>query len=416
MDKYFEVKVMSKGKKIPFPVYASDKRQAIAIAKRKNPTGVVLGAVEKSPPVEDRIKKFLEVARSSMHKKVSLDAKITMFRQLSVMLKAGIGLGQALQNLIESSDNKKLAEMLEQIDHDINAGASLTGAMKKHEDSFGSLALSMTELGEKTGRIGESYQKLADILENIRENRTKFKKAIRGPIITLIAMAVAFVILIVVVVPKFKTVFDNFKAELPMPTKILITLSDAFQNYGPHILAGIILIIWLLVYKYKTDYKWRYTMDKAFISPKFYLVNRIIYLSTMQKFTMILSELISAGVSVTEAVEAGIRMVDNEYLKEKLQSIKPNIEKGFSLSDAMKETGLFENMLIQMTRAGEESGTLDSMLAKVTDYYYEKFKELVDNLSSYIEPIMMFFIAGLVLLMALGIFLPMWSLGSVVNG
>jgi type II secretory pathway component PulF len=135
----------------------------------------------------------------------------------------------------------------------------------------------------------------------------------------------------------------------------------------------------------------------------------------MHRYSLIFGELVKSGIPVNEALETAVGMVDNEVLKEKLGSINGNIGRGKSLTDSIIETGLYENMLIQMIKAGEMGGQLDIMLEKVTNYYYAEFTDLIDNLSAYIEPIMMFFIAGLVLLMALGIFLPMWDMGSAAK-
>jgi type II secretory pathway component PulF len=156
-------------------------------------------------------------------------------------------------------------------------------------------------------------------------------------------------------------------------------------------------------------------MDKLMVHPKFYLINKVIFLSTMYKYTLIFGELVRSGIPVAEALDTAVGMVDNMYIKEKLLTVNANIGRGMSLAEAFEQTGLFENMLLQMIRAGEAGGQLDQMLEKVTEYYNMRFQDIIENLSAYIEPIMMFFIAGLVLLMALGIFLPMWDLGSAVN-
>ena len=135
----------------------------------------------------------------------------------------------------------------------------------------------------------------------------------------------------------------------------------------------------------------------------------------MHKYTLVFGELVKAGIPLSEALSNAVEMVDNSYIKDKLLTVNANIGRGMGLAEAFEQTGLFENMLLQMIRAGETGGQLDQMLGKVTEYYDMRFQDLIDNLASYIEPIMMFFIAGLVLLMALGIFLPMWDLGQAVR-
>jgi general secretion pathway protein F len=256
---------------------------------------------------------------------------------------------------------------------------------------------------------------VADILENIRDNTAKFKKAIRSPLITLAAMGIAFTILIMVVVPKFKDIFSKFKTELPLPTQILLKLEWAFNNYGLLILAILFAIVVGIKYLYKNNKEFKYKMDKLMIHPKFYLINKAIFLSTMHKYNLVFGELVKSGIPVSEALETAVGMVDNEAIKEQLLTVNANIGRGMNLAEAFQITGLYENMLLQMIKAGEAGGQLDAMLDKVTQYYDMEFQDLIDNLSTYIEPILLFFIAGLVLLMALGIFMPMWDLGKAVK-
>ena len=192
-------------------------------------------------------------------------------------------------------------------------------------------------------------------------------------------------------------------------------LEWAFSNYGLWILFGIFAGIVAVKYLYRHNKDFKYKMDKLMIHPRFYLINKAIFLSTMHKYNLVFGELVKSGIPVSEALETAVGMVDNEAIKEQLLTVNANIGRGMSLAEAFQLTGLYENMLLQMIKAGESSGQLDAMLDKVTNYYDMEFQDLIDNLSAYIEPIMLFFIAGLVLLMALGIFMPMWDLGKAVK-
>ena len=345
-----------------------------------------------------------------------MNDKISTIRQIAVMTDAGIPINDTLLEVSENTDNKQLKEIYANVNADINAGNSMSDAMEPYTEEFGHVALAMTNLGERTGNISESYHTLADILENIRDNIAKFKKAIRTPLITLAAMGIAFTILIMVVVPKFKDIFDKFKTELPLPTKILLHLEWAFSNYGLYILIALAAGIFTLKFLYKNNKEFQYRVDKILIHPKFYLINKAIFLSTMHKYNLVFGELVKAGIPVSEALDTAVGMVDNLAIKEQLLSVNANIGRGMSLAESFQITGLYENMLLQMIKAGEAGGQLDAMLDKVTGYYHMEFQDLIDNLSAYVEPILLFFIAGLVLLMALGIFMPMWDLGKAVNG
>ena len=413
--KYFNVTIMDKGKKRLELMKAENRMLAIKLAKNKFPTTMVIKAVETSAPLEEGFADLMKSIQKSMKSKIPINDKISTIRQIAVMTDAGIAINDTLTDVADNTDNKTLKEIYTKINSDINSGNSMADAMEPYTEEFGHVALAMTNLGERTGNLSESYHKLADILENLRDNQAKFKKAIRGPLITLAAMGIAFTILIMVVVPKFKDIFSKFKTELPMPTQILLKLEWAFSNYGLLILGIIIGGVFAIKYFYKNNKDFKYQMDALMIHPRFYLINKAIFLSTMHKYNLVFGELVKSGIPVSEALDTAVGMVDNAAIKEQLLSVNANIGRGMNLAEAFKLTGLYENMLLQMIKAGESGGQLDAMLDKVTNYYDMEFQDLIDNLSAYIEPIMMFFIAGLVLLMALGIFMPMWDLGKAVK-
>ncbi len=413
--KYFNVTVMDKGTKRLELIQADSKMSAVKTAKHKFPSSMIMKAVETSAPLEDSIANLVKGLKKSFKPKIPINDKISTIRQIAVMVDAGIAINDTLEDVADNTSNKQLKEIYLKINSDINAGNSMSDAMEPYTDEFGHVALAMTNLGERTGNLSESYHKLADILENIRNNTAKFKKAIRSPLITLGAMGIAFTILIMVVVPKFKDIFSKFKTELPLPTRILLDLEWAFSNYGLLILIIMAAAVFAIKFFYKNNRDFRYRMDKMMIHPRFYLINKAIFLSTMHKYNLVFGELVKSGIPVSEALETAVGMVDNLAIKEQLLTVNANIGRGMNLAEAFALTGLYENMLLQMIKAGEAGGQLDAMLDKVTNYYDMEFQDLIDNLSAYIEPIMMFFIAGLVLLMALGIFMPMWDLGSAVG-
>ncbi len=413
--KYFNVTVMEKGKKRQETVKAANKIAAVNLAKQKFPVAMVMKAVETAAPLEDSLSELFSGLQKSFKSKIPLNDKISTIRQIAVMTDAGIPINDTLVEVSENTENKQLKEIYATINKDINSGNSISDAIEPYTEEFGHVAIAMTNLGERTGNISESYHKLADILETIRDNTAKFKKAIRTPLITLAAMGIAFTILIMVVVPKFKDIFSKFKTELPVPTQILLKLEWAFSNYGILILLILFASIFAVKFFYKNNAEFKLLMDKMMIHPRFYLINKAIFLSTMHKYNLVFGQLVKSGIPVSEALETAVGMVDNAAIKEKLLTVNANIGRGMSLAEAFQLTGLYENMLLQMVKAGEAGGQLDAMLDKVTEYYDMQFQDLIDNLSAYIEPIMMFFIAGLVLLMALGIFMPMWDLGKAVK-
>jgi len=413
--KHYDVMLMRQGRKHHVSIEEENKIAAARTAASKFPGSTVLKVSESASSLRGLFDFFIARVTGILGKGVGIDDKISTIRQISVMMDAGIPTNDILKEVAENTTNQKLKEIYYAMDNDINAGRNLSSAMEQFRDEFGDVAIAMTKLGEQTGDIAGSYARLAEILGEVRENRSKFKKAIRYPMITLLAIAAAFVILMVVVVPKFKEIFEKFDADLPMPTQILLGIESFLHQYGFIFLAAVLLGILGVIYAYQVNESFRYRVDRVLVHPNFYLVHKIIFLSEMHEYTLVFGELIKAGIPVSDALDTAVNIVGNSAMREKLLRVNVNIGRGMSLAEAFDQTGLFENILLQMIRAGERGGQLDNMMEKVSAYYAMRFGEIVDNLSAYIEPILLFFISGLVLLMALGIFLPMWDLGSVVG-
>ena len=412
--KYFIVTVLTKGKKADYGLYAEHKKEAQYLAKIKY-SGMILKAVEASPPFEDQFRKFKENFLSNVQKRrLKDDSLIAAIRQLAVMANAGISIHDSLKEIADATTDKTLQGVLGTMAEDINAGHSLSKSASKFSYELGTLALAMIELGEKTGNMAEALHKLADMLEEIRRNIIKFKKAMAYPRNVMIAMAVAFTILISYVVPQFKTIFEQLGAELPLPTRILLFLEHLFNTYGLYVLAAIVLFLFTFRYALNHSREFRYKWHQFLL--KVYLIKNIIMFSTLNRFTLVFSELIRAGIPIAEALETSTAMIDNLPLQERLLAVRTTVERGGSLHAGLKETALFENMIIQMVSAGEASGQLDSMIQKVMEYYKMRFDAIIDGLSEAIEPIMLFMIAGMVILLALGIFMPMWGMGNAVQG
>lgn len=415
MISYFEVNYIFKGKRDKQMIKANTRRDAIAMAQAKIPGGTILKAYEISAPLEDQFEDFKEKFFGAISQKtIEVEFLIAAFRQLAVMTNAGISIHDSIKEVVNSTTDKQLKEIFIMIDEDLNAGISLTEAFMKYRSQFGDVTIAMIELGESTGNMSDSLTKLAELLKEMMENQQKLKAAIRYPKTVMIAISVAFSILMMYVVPKFKEIFENLGAELPMPTKVLLACEHALNTYGLYILMGIIAIVVLNKYKYKHDEGYKRFVDKKVL--KIYLMGNIVFYANMSRFMLIFTELVRAGVPVVEALDTSVMTVDNEEIKEKLSSVKQSVQRGNNLTEAFKDTGLFEGMLIQMIKAGEQGGALDKMLEKVTDYYRSRFSMLIDNMSAYIEPILIGFISGMVLMLALGIFMPMWNMGQAVQG
>lgn len=413
--KFFEVEYMANGRRQKMTLKANNRSEAQALAKTKKAGVIVKIGETKSIPLEEQFADMIsKVSVLLGGSKIKINNLIAAFRQLSVMTNAGISIHDSIKEVSKSTEDKRLKAIFATLNDDLNQGQSLTDAITKFKGELGDVVIAMVKLGESTGNMSESLHKLSDILQEVWENQRKFKKALRYPIIVMSAMAIAFIILMIYVVPQFREIFEQLGAKLPLPTIILLSIESALSNYGLYILVGFITIIYAIRYLYKSNDDFKYKFDKFML--KVYLINKIIFYSTMNRFNLIFTELVRAGIPIADALETATLTVENQDIHDKLATIKIAVQRGVSLTEAFRDTQLYESMLIQMLSAGEKGGAIDAMLEKVTDYYKAKFSDLVDNISSYVEPIMLLFMAGMVILLALGIFMPMWDLGNAVQG
>ena len=413
--KFFEVEYMANGRRQKMTLKANNRSEAQALAKTKNAGIIVKVGETKNIPLEEQFADLMnKVSTFVGGSKIKINNLIASFRQLSVMTNAGISIHDSIKEISKSTEDKRLKVIFATINDDLNQGQSLTDAITKFKEELGDVVVAMIKLGESTGNMSESLHKLSEILQEVWENQRKFKKALRYPILVMSAIAIAFVILMIFVVPQFREIFEQLGANLPTPTIILLSIESALSNYGLFILAGFIATIYAIKYSYKKNDEFKYKFDKFML--KVYLINKVIFYSTMNRFNLIFTELVRAGIPIADALETATLTVENQDIHDKLATIKIAVSRGVSLTEAFRDTQLYESMLIQMLSAGEKGGAIDAMLEKITDYYKAKFSDLVDNISSYVEPIMLLFMAGMVILLALGIFMPMWDLGNAVQG
>ena len=393
--KFFEVEYMANGRRQKMTLKANNRSEAQAIAKNKNAGIIVKVGETKNVPIEEQFADLISKVSTFLGgSKIKINNLIAAFRQLSVMTNAGISIHDSIKEVSKSTEDKRLKAIFATLNDDLNQGQSLTDAITKFKGELGDVVVAMVKLGESTGNMSESLHKLSEILQEVWENQRKFKKALRYPIIVMSAMAIAFVILMLFVVPQFREIFEQLGAKLPVPTIILLSIESALSNYGLYILAGFIAAIYAIRYLYKSNDDFKYKFDKFLL--KVYLINKIIFYSTMNRFNLIFTELVRAGIPIADALETATLTVENQDIHDKLATIKIAVSRGVSLTEAFRDTQLYESMLIQMLSAGEKGGAIDAMLEKITDYYKAKFSDLVDNISSYVEPIMLLFMAGMV--------------------
>ena len=395
------------GKEYKDTISAESALQAreIAVLKRG---GIILGSEESTSLLD------LNVLKEKLFTpKLKMLSYIATLRQLAVMTDAGISIHDSLNEVVLSTKDKRVSQIFGRIKDDLNAGMSLSESIVQFKDEVGNVSIALISLGEQTGRLSESLNQLIEILQEVWENKQKFKKAIRYPIIVVCAIIIAFVLLMTLVVPKFREIFESFNTELPLPTRILLNIEWAFSNYGIYIALGVAAFIFSNIFFYKKSEEYKYKFDKYIL--KVYLIGNIIFFSTMSRFNLVFGELVHSGIAVIDALNTSLLNVENSWIKERLDGVKVSVSRGNSLSSAVAGTEIYENMLVQMITAGERSGNIDAMINKITAYYKERFNNIIDNISTYVEPILLVFIAVMVILMALGIFMPMWELARAVK-
>ena len=411
--KYYKVYMFYKGEQHIFIIKALNKAEAIIDAK-KNYKGILVKIEEIPMPFNEKLNVLKNmISNKLLRKKINYPSYIGSLRQVSVMIKAGISLKDALEDVGENTNDKLVQELFLKSAEAIESGKTLSDVFADYEQYLGGVSLALIRLGEQTGDLAASLDYLADIYENMYENRKKMVKALRYPIITLIAIAVAFVILILLVVPKFKDIFEQLHAELPLPTRILLGAEYVLSHYGLLVIVALIGAVFTIMFFYKTSKNFKYKTDALFL--RTYLIKDIIKYATLHRFLLILASLLTSGVPLVDALKIAEGIIGNEVIKQKIFNIRKGINQGRSFTEMLKEVDLVNFIALRMISAGEESGELDTMLQNAASYYEDRFQNVIDNMQAAIEPIMLTVIGGLVLLLALGIFLPMWNLASAAK-
>ena len=405
---YYKVEYLKHGKIKTTVINAKSLKDALT-KFRKRKLGILRN-------IEEFHKESLNDKLSSLlaFKKIDLEEYISVLEQMYVMLDAGLAIDIILENIAMNIKDKKLKKILLSITNDIKAGLSMTDSVKKFEKDLGILSVSMFRLGEETGDLSNAVKDLSVILTEILENRRLLKKATRYPTFIIIAMMVAFTIVILFVIPPFKSVFEQQSMKLPLPTKFLLLLDYVITTYGMIVLSGGFILFLIILFSYEKNIKIKYMLDRIIL--KIYIIGKVIELALIGRFIYVFERLIAAGISVVDAFDIAVEIVDNEYMKEKMYLIRNNITTGGGIASGFVATGLFEPMIVQMIKSGEEAGALIEMLKKVSNYYLIKYRDLVSNISTLIEPILIMAIAGFVLVLALGVFLPMWDMTKLAQG
>ena len=345
--------------------------------------------------------------------RVSLDELIIFSRQMYALMRSGVPILRAINGMAEASTSVSLKKTLVDIASQLQGGYTLSSAMNQHPEIFGSLFVSLIHVGENTGQLEDSFLKLTTYLEREQATKKRIKTALRYPSMVLIALAAALVILNIFVIPTFANMFAKLGADLPLATKFLINSSNFFLNYWPYMLAACVFAYAGLRKSLKTE-KGRYLWDKRKI--KIPIIGSIIERSILARFSHSFGIILKSGIPMTTGLTLVADAVDNSFMQEKIIAMRQAIESGESLLRAAIASTLFTPLVLQMIAVGEETGRVDELLKEVGDYYEREVDYDLSTLTSRIEPILLVGVAGMVLVLALGIFTPMWDMASAMKG
>lgn len=344
---------------------------------------------------------------------VTLEDKILLCRQITTLFGAGIPVIQVFDTLTKQLKNPRLKTIIETVKRDVEAGDGLSLAFSRHKKVFDDLFINLVRVGEESGTLEESFEYLSTLYENEKEVRERIKAATRYPKIVITALFLAISFLMTFVVPKFVTIFQNNRIELPLPTRILVAISGFFTHYY-----WVILLIIAAVYSL---YKWsmghsrpREVRDRILLRlPIFGELYLKIYLA---RFCRVFSVLVRSGVEIIQTIDLSMGALQNVVLRRAMEEIRDEVRNGVGLDEAMGKHTVFTPLVLQMVAAGVESGQIDSLMGKVAEYYESEADYTIKNLSTLIEPLLLLFLGIIVGFIALAIFLPMWSMMDVVRG
>ena len=333
-------------------------------------------------------------------------------RQLATMMKAGVPLVQSFEIVAEGLENKSLQELLLTIRDDVAAGGGFAGSLRKHPKYFDDLFCNLVESGEQSGALETMLARIATYKEKTEQLKAKIKKAMTYPIAVVVVAIIVTAILLIKVVPTFAETFSGFGAELPAFTLFVLNLSNMATAYWLHGIIGGAAAVFIFREAKRKSKAFSRFLDRAVL--KLPVVGQIIYLSIIARFARTLSTTFAAGVPLIDALESVSGATGNSLYQEAVLAIKDEVATGIQLNIAIRQTKLFPAMLVQMATIGEESGALDTMLDKVAIYYEDAVDNMVDSLTSLLEPIIMSVLGVLVGGLLIAMYLPIFQMGNVV--
>ncbi len=342
--------------------------------------------------------------------KVKLEELIVFSQQFSTLYKAGLPLLPGLKSLRDQTLNQRFKEILDEIGLQIEGGNTLFGAMSKYPDAFPIVYVNMIRAGETSGRLGESLDRYVTLADRELRTRQRVKETTRYPKIVIFSVIIAFFVLLAFVIPRFSQVFAQFNTPLPLPTRMMIGINNLFQNYWYLVLPTLVFIPILLIRYIRTE-KGRVFWDR--LKTRIPGFGHLFVIAALSRFAHTFVMLNKSGIPILQTLEITSTTINNVVISQSIAEISQRVREGSSLADAMRESGRFTPLVIQMVGVGETTGTLDEMLIRITEYYDIELENAIKKMTTYIEPALTLFMGVVVLFLALAVFLPWWNMAQL---
>ena len=399
LDSYLYKGVNRRGKKIDGEIKGTSIAEVKALLRQQ---GITPSGVKKKPK-----------SLFGGERKITA-ADIAIFtRQIATMLGAGVPLVQSIDLIANGADNKSMRTLMQKISVKVQAGLPLSEVLREHPKYFDDLYCDLVKSGESSGALDSIFDRLAIYKEKAEALKSKIKKAMFYPIAVLVIAAIVSSILLIFVVPQFAEIFSGFGAELPAFTLFVLGISDFMQQYWWTVLLGLFVVFYLVKKAYNSNLKFRTWADGLII--KLPVIGDILNKAAVARYARTLSTTFAAGVPLIEALESAAGAAGNEVYKNAILFIREEVSSGNQMYLAMNQTDQFPEMVVQMVSIGEESGALDSMLAKVANIYEQEVDDAVDGLTALLEPMIMAVLGVVIGGLIIAMYLPIFQLGNVIG-
>ena len=338
---------------------------------------------------------------------------VVMTRQFATMIDAGLPLVQCLEILSSQQDNRTFKRILKNIKEDVEEGSTFADALKQHPDVFDDLFVNLVAAGEIGGILDIILNRLAAYIEKASKLKKKVKGAMTYPIVVMVIAVMVVAVILVFVIPVFQAMFADFGKALPLPTQIVVAMSEFLQNYILYIIVGFVLLIFAFRRFYKTG-KGRALVDKLVLKlPVFGMLIRKV---AVAKFTRTLGTMISSGVPILDSLDIVAATAGNMTIEEAIRETRRSISEGRTIAEPLADSEVFPSMVVQMISVGEATGALDTMLSKIADFYDDEVDAAVDALTAMLEPFMMVFLGGTIGGLVISMYLPIFQMAGAMGG